>query len=173
MLDTIINFKLAQRVFLYLPYNDPDSEDEEKDLEYAVYRLNEEKNRWEMSSGTKEVDSDADTIKITLSSLSTYIVANPSYPSSELSNVKCYPNPFIQSLGHTKITFSGLTDYATIKIYKLNGQQVKEIEGNATSGFIEWEVDNQHRKPLASGVYIYLIEDNKGGKASGKIAIVR
>jgi len=160
-------------ISLCLSYNDHDSDDEEKDLEYTVYRLNDKK--WEMVPGIKEVNPDTDMIKITFSSFSTstYVVAHPSYADSGLSNVKCYPNPFIQSSGHSKITFSGLTDYAIIKIYKLNGQQVKEIEGNATNGFIEWKTDNQAGKPLASGVYIYLIEDNKGGKATGKIAIIR
>ncbi|MEW6557467.1 MAG: BsuPI-related putative proteinase inhibitor [Elusimicrobiota bacterium] len=84
------------------------------------------------------------------------------------SQISVYPNPFKPSKGgDTEITFDGLTENVRIKIYTIAGRLADEFE-TTTDGSCNWKPE------LASGVYIYYIEDKNGkGKAKGKLAIIR
>ena len=94
--------------------------------------------------------------------------------ADDLSGVIAYPNPFNPSKGHTTVTFANLTDDVVIRIYKMNGVMVKKIEATNTSGTVGWwDVKNDSDKPLGTGTYIYLITNNAGQKAIGKIAVIR
>ncbi len=84
-------------------------------------------------------------------------------------NAIVYPNPF-RKAQHSHIYFDDLPEHVKIKIYKITGQLVAELEG---SGKIEWDVTNQSGKYLASGVYIYLIVDNFGRQSIGKLAVIK
>ncbi|HAX61020.1 MAG TPA: hypothetical protein DCX95_00445 [Elusimicrobia bacterium] len=88
-------------------------------------------------------------------------------PKTNLDTVSVYPNPFKPSKGHTQITFDGLTANIKIKIYTIAGRLVDELETN-TDGSYNWTPD------VASGVYIYYIEDKNGTPSKkGKLAIIR
>lgn len=156
---------------LFITYSDTGlSEDEEKKLK--IYHLNKNTDRWEMLSNAQIIFTDENKISCTITTLSTFLVALPSYPASTLNNLKVYPNPFKQTKGHDKIIFEGLKDNVKIRIYKLTGELVYEEEYSSTKGCEEWDVTNEYGKPLASGVYIYVVEGS-GEKAIGKIAIIR
>jgi len=156
---------------IFITYPDAGlSQNEEEKL--RIYRLNENNNRWEMIPGEIIYPED-NMIRVTITTLSTFIVALPSYPASTLTNVKVYPNPFKPTQGHNKITFEGLEDNVKIRIYKITGELVYEEEYPSTNGYEYWYVTNDHGEPLASGVYIYVIEGSNGEKAIGKIAIIR
>jgi hypothetical protein len=98
--------------------------------------------------------------------------------------VVVYPNPFKPAEGHTYITFGHPTDVkkrltakATIKIYNIAGELVailKEPEDDGEpDGVLKWRAINDAKRPLASGVYIYIITNPAGEKCIGKIAIIR
>jgi hypothetical protein len=82
------------------------------------------------------------------------------------------------------VVFINLTRQAVIRLYSLDGNRVRTIEAQESSdggqttnpgntGRAEWALTNQTGKPVASGVYIYIVADTEGHKAVGKIAILR
>lgn len=89
----------------------------------------------------------------------------------DLSNVIVYPNPFKPHLGHTEIYFKGLTAKTTIKIYNIAGELVRKIEN--VDGETRWDARNNSGNKVASGVYIYIITNDKGNKKIGKLAVIK
>ena len=89
----------------------------------------------------------------------------------ESNNVFAYPNLCRVYRGERKITFSQMTDQATIQIFNVAGELIATLEEPAGDGDgkCEWEVPEK----LATGVYIYLITNNQNQKAVGKIGIVK
>ena len=83
-----------------------------------------------------------------------------------------YPNPW-RSDRHTgkAITFGSLVVGGTIKLFTISGHKVREIPVMSTS--MPWNLDNDKGDKVASGVYVYLITDNAGNKAKGKVAIIK
>ncbi len=142
------------------------------EMNLKIYRLNKNNNRWEMIPESQIISTEDNIIKATVTTLSTFIVALPSFSAATLGDVKVYPNPFKPSKGHDKITFEGLKNDVQIRIYKITGELVYEKDYPSTNGYEYWSVTNIHGEPLASGVYIYVIEGS-GEKAIGKIAIIR
>ncbi len=154
-----------------LPYNDPNPSNEKEDLNYRIFRLNEALNRWEEVLTNQQIDAANDTISILLSSLSFYIPVSPSLAASTLADVHVYPNP---CKGDNRVKFKNLTENAKIQIYTIAGQLVDEIEiKNNFSGTAEWDCCNSSGKKVASGIYIYLITNDKGKKTTGKISVIR
>ncbi|MBN1621270.1 MAG: T9SS type A sorting domain-containing protein [Endomicrobiales bacterium] len=99
-------------------------------------------------------------------------------PASNLQEVFVYPNPFKPGTGglfdSDKITFSRLTETATIKIYTYTGALVATLEKTDTSvDYYEWDVTNESGDKIASGIYIYYIKSPGGEKAKGKFGIIR
>jgi hypothetical protein len=98
----------------------------------------------------------------------------------EVGDVVVYPNPFKPYEGHTHITFGHPKDLkkrlpkgATIKIYTLTGECVKTIEEKDGDGVAIWDGKNEENKPLATGIYIYLITNPEGKRCTGKIVIIK
>lgn len=103
------------------------------------------------------------------------IVPRITFPT-DLTKAYCYPNPYIHSkYSQQGITFADLTEDVRIKIFTIAGELVYD-SGMITSvspGTFKWHATNQSNKPLASGIYIYLITNNQGEKKIGKIGIMR
>lgn len=104
-------------------------------------------------------------------------------PSTNLDNVKVYPNPYKPGSGTTYdnsslgegIVFSNLTANANIKIFNIAGELVAEFNETDSDGMYLWNTRNSNGEKVASGVYIYFITnpaDNKQ-KAKGRIVIIR
>ncbi|MFA5858341.1 MAG: DUF2341 domain-containing protein [Elusimicrobiota bacterium] len=87
------------------------------------------------------------------------------------SKVKISPNPFNGSNGDTVITFSGFNSSASIKVHTLKGELVWSKDNTGSSE--NWDVKNKNGKPVASGVYIFVITDFYGNKQTGKLAIIK
>ncbi len=90
-----------------------------------------------------------------------------------LSESYIYPNPVRASLGHDKVTFENLTNNVIIRIFKTNGDLVREINATDTTGTVTWDLTNDNGNKVASGIYIYLITNESGHKLKGKLAIIR
>jgi hypothetical protein len=93
-------------------------------------------------------------------------------PHLDLSNAYAYPVPFKPSLGHREIVFINLSSLATIRIFTISGELVKELNETDADGILRWDVTNSEGQPLASDVYLYLIENDQQ-KKTGKLIIVR
>jgi photosystem II stability/assembly factor-like uncharacterized protein len=76
-----------------------------------------------------------------------------------------YPNPLHIDQGWRQITFANLAPGATIKLYGINGDLLWHDTANNDN--LIWDNPN-----LASGVYLYSIEQN-GFKYRGKLAVIK
>ncbi|MFH1898238.1 MAG: T9SS type A sorting domain-containing protein [Candidatus Desantisbacteria bacterium] len=147
-------------ITLTLFYPDPDTGDEEADKGYRIYWLDAD--GWKIVPGEQRVEPASNQITITLNHLSVYAVGIP------INEIMVYPNPFNPGryADHTMVSFKGWNGYASIRIYKLNGELIEELDGQDMK---EWVPSTD----IASGVYIYVIEVRGGQKSSGKLAIIR
>ena len=82
--------------------------------------------------------------------------------------------PSFDSPAEHRIGFFGLPAWADIFIYTLAGDYVDKIEHrNPDSGTAYWDCISRKMHDVASGVYLYIIEDKNGSKVLGKFVIIR
>ncbi len=94
---------------------------------------------------------------------------------SDLSAVRVYPNPWREDKHAAKaVTFDRLPLGATIKLFTVSSHLVKTIspQPSAQSTAI-WDLTNDSKNKVASGIYVYLITDGQGNKIRGKLAIMK
>jgi len=93
---------------------------------------------------------------------------------STWDDVVSYPNPLIYDESTNKsFTFLFLPDQnVVLRIYTIDGKLVKTITKNDNSDRIVWDLLNEQRKLIASGIYIYIIKGSSGEKR-GKIALLK
>jgi chitodextrinase len=86
-------------------------------------------------------------------------------------SVRVFPNPWKvrQHAGHP-IIFDGLNAGSAIKIFTIDARLVKTIPDAAFQA--RWDLKNDQGDPVASGIYIYLITNDKQPPARGKLVIV-
>ncbi len=92
--------------------------------------------------------------------------------AANLESLIVYPNPFKPGVGHTRITFAGLTLKATIRIFTLTGELVKKQDVSGQYSW-DWDVKNTDGDELARGIYIWVVTNPAGEKRTGKIAIIK
>src|SRR3989339_1123088 len=81
--------------------------------------------------------------------------------ANNLDDVHVYPNPFKPSLGHNNIIFSNLTNHTEIRIFNISGEMVFENEINTANGRLIWPVTNRNDNEVASGIYLYIINNDR------------
>ena len=74
------------------------------------------------------------------------------------------------------VTFRNLPLNCTIKIYTLGGDLIKTLNKSATgnitnSSTIEWNLQNQDKVPVSSGIYVALIDAPGIGQKVIKVVI--
>ena len=92
-------------------------------------------------------------------------------PSSNLSNVRVYPNPFRPSLGHQGVNIVNLPADATVDLFSLTGEKVQALTATG-AGAAFWDGRNQAGRPVASGVYFAVVKSG-GDKTILKVAVQR
>jgi hypothetical protein len=101
---------------------------------------------------------------------------------NEMNKIKAVPNPYygFSSLDRSSsdkfVTFTHLPLNCAIKIYTLNGDLIKTINktgsGDPTfNSTIEWNLQNEDKVPVASGIYVALIDAPNIGTKILKLAI--
>lgn len=103
---------------------------------------------------------------------------------SNLKLVYAVPNPYRD--GPSRITranyhnfpddlvrFVNVPANCLIKIYTVAGDLVWEGEHTGASGNIEWDTRNSSGEKVASGVYIFKVEDSGGDEVYGRLVIIR
>ncbi len=89
-------------------------------------------------------------------------------PAKELSEVIPFPNPFVIESGTENLTFDRLPYQTIVRIYTVSGELIREIKsGN------QWDGRNQGGELVASGIYLFYVQDSSGKSAIGKIAVIR
>jgi len=78
--------------------------------------------------------------------------------------VGVFPNPYytqnaLESNRFEKfVTFNNLPPKATIRIFNLAGHLVRTLEKNNTSQFYQWDLTNEKRFPVSSGIYVCYVD---------------
>jgi hypothetical protein len=91
---------------------------------------------------------------------------------ADLRETRVYPNPWRSDQhGAFPVTFDHLSEQADIRIFSLSGQIVREI--STASGAATWDLMNASGDHVASGLYLYLVTNNRGDRFRGKLAIIR
>ncbi|MEW6620721.1 MAG: T9SS type A sorting domain-containing protein [bacterium] len=126
---------------------------------------------WELASSNQEVDTFNNRITAYITHFSIYAIGSLVAPN--LSNVQVYPNPFKPTTVHSGkyITFKNLTSYWKLKIFNLAGELVDEKTGDTNEA--HWDGTNQAGNSCASGVYIYLITNDRNEKVTGRVVVIR
>ncbi|HOP07055.1 MAG TPA: hypothetical protein PLF13_07175 [candidate division Zixibacteria bacterium] len=95
-----------------------------------------------------------------------------------LNNIKTVPNPFYlngpydPAVGNYQLKFQNLPTQCTITIYNLAGEFIREIEKNdATTSIASWDLRTENNLPVASGIYIYVVDAPGIGQKIGKTAV--
>lgn len=79
---------------------------------------------------------------------------------------RAFPNPW--SSGRQPVAIGPLAENSTVRIANAVGEVVAAMR--ATEAFVRWNPD---RLQVATGVYFYMITDEKGNRWRGKIAVMR
>lgn len=85
----------------------------------------------------------------------------------DLDQVVAFPNPFVINSPLDSLAFN-FGRPGMVRIFTPAGELVRRLDAN--SG---WFGDNQAGERVASGVYVYLLEDDQGNIKRGKILLVR
>ncbi len=111
-------------------------------------------------------------------------------PSNNMSDVRVYPNPFIQDSGllgsgeGKRIEFVNIPGECTIRIYTLSGEILQTIEHNDGSGDASWGSKtlgdyqvNKYLQAVSPGIYIWHVTNNvasnKGETKMGTFVIIK
>ena len=136
-----------------------------------IFGLSETARQWEEQKG-HIVDVFANTISIDVEKFSIYKVMLKI--GSSLDDLIVYPNPFkIKEAKDGCAKFINLPKNVTLRIYNIAGEMVYKKVYENTSGGITWDGKNNSERPVATGVYIYLLKDNNGHKKTGKISVIQ
>ncbi|MBU1153552.1 T9SS type A sorting domain-containing protein [bacterium] len=143
-----------------------------KEKSLRIFYLNEKKERWILVDAKQKVDPTSKTVSTSINNFGIYrLIEVLSLESGEISH---YPNPLKLAKGtEEKVTFVNLptSNNTKIKIYNQVGELIKTMD--ITFPEMEWNLRSDKGDLVASGVYFYLVSDETGVKAKGKMAIIK
>ena len=92
---------------------------------------------------------------------------------SDTDSMRVYPNPYRPESAAEGMTFDKLPLDASINIYTVAGELVREGKVNDDAQWM-WDLKNDKGDEVARGVYLYFINcSDCGGDKTGKIAVIR
>ncbi|MGH1365557.1 MAG: hypothetical protein ACRBF0_18490 [Calditrichia bacterium] len=106
------------------------------------------------------VNTDADVFRFTTSA----ITFSEETARRDLDLVNVFPNPYYAynpeetSRFNRFVTFTHLPQEAVVRIFSIAGTQVRKLDKNDDSQFLQWDLRNQANLPVASGFYVAHIE---------------
>jgi ligand-binding sensor domain-containing protein len=93
--------------------------------------------------------------------------------AANLESITAGPNPFILKNGNY-FTLYKLSDNVSIKILSSTGSLIRYIPKDKINGYYEWDGTDGKGNFVASGVYLYLLYNDKLGTSMvGKVAVIR
>ncbi|MBL0108235.1 MAG: hypothetical protein IPP52_13355 [Ignavibacteria bacterium] len=107
------------------------------------------------------------------------VVGNSDLAKSQgdLDKIRAVPNPFYgfsdiqRNTSDRYITFRRLPKVCNIKIFTLSGDFIRKLDKNNDESTLTWDIKNLESVPIASGMYIALIEAPGIGEKIIKLAI--
>jgi len=100
------------------------------------------------------------------------------YLKEDLAKINVVPNPYYgyhsgeMNIFERWVQFTNLPEKATIRIFDLAGNQIRKLEKNDPSTtFLQWDLKNEYELPVASSIYVYLVDVPGVGEKVGKLAI--
>ncbi len=105
--------------------------------------------------------------------LSEPVSARVTLVASSLSQARIYPNPW-KITQHTglPVTFDQMPPGSTIKLYTVSGHFIKTLTASGI-GSATWDLTNDTGESVASGIYLYLLNDDQNNSSKGKLVIIR
>ncbi len=97
--------------------------------------------------------------------------------AADLDLIKAVPNPFYligrydPNPGSYAIKFHHLPQVCTISIYNLGGELVRVIDKDDPDAIATWDILTENGLPVASGIYIYVVDAPGIGTKIGKMAV--
>ncbi|MBI5266850.1 MAG: hypothetical protein HY851_06415 [candidate division Zixibacteria bacterium] len=111
----------------------------------------------------------------------TFVAAKPTLVSSGsavMDKVGVAPNPYYlfasydRGVFNRRMQFVNLPAECTVSIYTLTGDRIRVLHKNdASTSLLDWDILTENRIPLASGIYIYVVDAPGFGQKIGKMAI--
>lgn len=176
---------------LTLPYPDTDPENDQVgdsnilEAALAIYHFDEGSNLW-IKENSSIVDPVHNTVTATIRHFTLFAVLAATNAAGSLDNVVVYPNPYIPFDNNDRtgrpwsssdpasgVLFDNLTSQARITVYNLAGKIVSRIEKNSAEGRLHWDVRSDDGRPLASGMYLIVIETDSGERMIKKLMVIR
>ncbi len=117
------------------------------------------------------VDAVARTLTAETNHLSTFQIVQAAAPPATLAAPRVYPNPLYPSRGQGYFTFRDVPGGSLIRVFTLRGEQVAEVQAN-DAGLAAWDAKNEHGSPVASGVYLAVLDSGSDRKVI-KLAVER
>ncbi len=97
--------------------------------------------------------------------------------AADLANIRPVPNPYYlfsdydASNEERTLKFTNLPRECTISIYTIMGDKIAEVYKNDATSEAAWDIENSSGIPIASGVYIYVVDAPGFGQKVGKVAV--
>ncbi|MEW6607385.1 MAG: FG-GAP-like repeat-containing protein [bacterium] len=104
--------------------------------------------------------------------LSDEIIINVPKVFYNLNSTLVYPNPAYKG---NMVTFDNLINdkIISLKIFNLAGELIYEKDKRSQNNKITWDLQNKDNEPVASGIYIYFLNDYTGSIKRGKIGVIK
>lgn len=102
--------------------------------------------------------------RYTFSTESIYNNINSETGKSSVDKINVVPNPYYASSGYessaidARVKITNLPPKCTISVYSLNGTLVRRIEKDDLETFVDWDLKNNGKVPVASGFYIIHVD---------------
>ncbi|MBN1898559.1 MAG: fibronectin type III domain-containing protein [Spirochaetes bacterium] len=179
--EAIFNkYNLPGDVTVYLPFNDSNHDQIIDETEISdplsvnllkMYWLNTSLSEWAFIERS-QIDHVNNFVIAYINHMSVF--ANlATLPAGDLKNVAVYPNPAYSPSDTSWIVFTKLTASSKIRIYNLAAELVRKDLVADSTGRCYWNGLSDDGTPVASGLYIYYVEDGINEPVKGKLAIIR
>jgi hypothetical protein len=102
--------------------------------------------------------------KFTFSTESVQNNKNAETGKKAIDLINVVPNPYYAASGYessaidTKVKITNLPPKAVISVYTLNGTLVRRIEKDDVETYVNWDLKNNGKVPVASGFYIIHVD---------------
>jgi hypothetical protein len=94
------------------------------------------------------------------------------------NRIRVVPNPYYGrstyelSSFNRIVKFMNMPETATVRIFNLAGQLIRTLQKiDPKSSILEWDLQNENRLPVASGVYIYHVDIPGAGSTTGRVVV--
>jgi hypothetical protein len=105
--------------------------------------------------------------------------ANFEAAKQAVKGINVFPNPYYGvnaseiSRDVRFVTFNHLPRKVTIRIFNLAGVLVRKLDKDEETQFLNWDLNNSHNLPVASGIYLAYVDMGLLGTKTLKVAIIQ